>query len=325
MTEEIVLSAAQFTPTGWTPTKDLSYDEWYEVGFKIAKVGAAVNWWIGDWIRYGEHEYGEKYAQALELFDGQYEEQTLRLMTSIANRVSLLNRFNKLSWTHHIEIAKLEPDEQAALLGAAEQHSMSVRELREAVRDYKRNVWLTDKGADLEATDITELPTRIYRIIYADPPWQYGNGVPLGTTRPDNYYPTMPTEEIAALPVSKLAADDAVLFLWSTSPHLPEALDVAGAWGFEYKTSFIWDKVKHNMGHYNSVRHELLLVCTRGICPPDVQKLHDSVVVEERGEHSAKPEIFREIIDGLYVHGRRVELFARDKRGNWDVWGNQVR
>ena len=96
------------------------------------------------------------------------------------------------------------------------------------------------------------------------------------------------------------------------------------AWGFEYKTHFVWDKVKHNMGHYSSVRHELLFVCVRGSCQPDVRKLFDSVYSEERTEHSRKPQKFREIIDEIYPNGARVELFARRPADGWEVWGNEL-
>lgn len=321
---EIVLPSTQFTPVGWTPDRELSYEEWEAIGDRLSRVGAAVNWWIGDWINYGERKYGEKYAQALALFDGQFDYSALAKLASIARNIKSLRRNKLLSWSHHYEVAKLDDDAQSALLNLAENNHLSVRDLREAVRAYKRNLYLEEKGADIRTVNIEALPKGIYRIIYADPPWDYGNSVMEGSTRPTNYYPTMPTEEIAALPVYRLSADDSVLFLWSTSPHLPEAMDVIEAWGFEYKTSFVWDKVKHNMGHYNSVRHELLLVCTRGSCPPDVQRLHDSVVVQERTEHSAKPGIFRQIIDELYVYGRRVELFARTSSDGWDSWGNEL-
>src|SRR3990170_1228164 len=152
-----------------------------------------------------------------------------------------------------------------------------------------------------------------YRVIYADPPWQYGNTMPDYYGVQDNHYTLMSLEEICTLPVKDIVEDDAVLFLWVTSPILEESFEVIKAWGFEYKTSFVWDKIKHVMGHYNSVRHELLLVCTRGSCQPDVHKLFDSVVSIERTEHSVKPEYFREIIDTIYPNGKRIELFGRTK------------
>ena len=79
------------------------------------------------------------------------------------------------------------------------------------------------------------------------------------------------------------------------------------------------------MGHYNSVRHEFLLVCTRGSCTPDVPKLFDSVQsIERSNKHSEKPQEFRDIIDTSYLVGKRVELFAREPHEGWEVWGNEM-
>lgn len=169
-----------------------------------------------------------------------------------------------------------------------------------------------------------ELREGKYRVIYADPPWKYGNTMPDYMGVQDDHYKLMTIQEICSLPIRSIAEDDAVLFIWVTSPILEESFKVINAWGFEYKASFVWDKVKHNMGHYNSVRHELLLVCTRGSCQPDVQKLFDSVVTEERTEHSKKPETFRSIIDTIYPYGNRIELFAREKINGWNSYGNEI-
>ena len=113
------------------------------------------------------------------------------------------------------------------------------------------------------------------------------------------------------------------MFLWVTSPLLEEAFDIIQAWGFKYKASMVWDKVKHNVGNYVSVRHELLLICTKGTAPK-VPRLVDSVYEEARTEHSKKPAYFRNLIDELYPSGKRIELFARDHFDGWDVWGNEV-
>jgi len=167
-----------------------------------------------------------------------------------------------------------------------------------------------------------------YRVIYADPPWNYADKCDNGSVQgqgAEAHYPSMSIAELCAVPVKAMADDDAVLFLWVTSPLLFECAPIIDAWGFTYRASFVWDKVKHNMGHYNSVRHELLLVCVRGSCQPDVRKLFDSVVVEERTAHSAKPETFRTIIDTIYPEGKRIELFARGGAvKGWTRWGNQA-
>ena len=180
-----------------------------------------------------------------------------------------------------------------------------------------------------ERKEIPPLPTDKYRVIYADPPWAYGNS---GIINDDNYghavrhYPSMTIEELCAMgdDIKATTEQDAVLFLWVTSPLLEECFPVIKAWGFKYKTSFVWDKVRHNFGHYNSVRHELLLVCTRGSCTPDATELFDSVQsIEKSRTHSEKPEEFRTIIDTLYPHGKRLELFSRTQAEGWEVWGNE--
>jgi N6-adenosine-specific RNA methylase IME4 len=168
------------------------------------------------------------------------------------------------------------------------------------------------------------LPTDKYRIIYADPPWKYGNTMPDDFKEQADHYQLMTMTEICEMPINEITEDNAVLFIWVTSPILEESFQVINSWGFKYKASFVWDKVKHNMGHYNSVRHEFLLIAVKGSCQPDVQKLHDSVVSEERTTHSKKPEIFREIIDEIYPYGKRIELFARIKTKGWETYGNQI-
>jgi len=175
--------------------------------------------------------------------------------------------------------------------------------------------------------DQPELPTDKYRVIYADPPWDYGNdftkAMP-GSTRPNDYYPTMSIEELGHLGVPDIVEENSVLFIWTTSPLLEDSFRVIRMWGFNYKTSFIWNKIKHNFGYYNSVRHEFLLVCTRGSCLPDNSKLFNSVQSIERMGHSEKPEKFREIIDTLYTRGKKIELFSRKQTKGWDAWGNQI-
>jgi len=166
-------------------------------------------------------------------------------------------------------------------------------------------------------------PSGKYRVIYADPPWQYRDKLVDGYGPADNHFPPMSLSELCALSIP--AEDNAVLFLWATSPMLEDALRVLNAWGFKYKASFIWDKIRHNYGHYNSVRHEFLLIGTRGNCTPDNSKLFDSVVSIERRKHSAKPAYFYEIIEALY-QGNKIELFLRGKaRHGWDGWGNEAK
>lgn len=232
----------------------------------------------------------------------------------------------KIANVSHDTIARVKKIEEKAPEEVKEKLASGEMSINEAfknikVREIEERRELVKKEFEKQELKPTE---KKYRIIYADPPWSYGNAMPEYVTEPKDYYTLMTTEEICQMPVVGICEDNAVLFMWTTSPHLPEALEVVKAWGFKYKTTFIWDKIKHNMGHYNSVRHEILLVCTRGACTPDVKKLFDSVVSIERAEHSKKPEFFREIIETIYTHGNKIELFARQAPQGWDVFGNQI-
>lgn len=164
-----------------------------------------------------------------------------------------------------------------------------------------------------------------YRIIYADPPWQYDQWLPHQYGDVEKHYANMTIEALCALPIQGLAEKDSALFLWVPSPKLERAFEVIRAWGFEYKTSFVWDKIKHNFGYYNSMRHEFLLIAGRGQSTPDSKKLVDSVVSLERtSKHSEKPKYFRDLIDELYTQGNRIELFHRGEvKAGWDTWGNE--
>ena len=165
---------------------------------------------------------------------------------------------------------------------------------------------------------------KIYQVIYADPPWSYENMTPLYVSRPGDYYQQMSVDNIYNFPVQKITDTDAVLFLWVPSPLLEKGLHTIHEWGFEYKANFVWDKVKHNMGYYNSVRHEFLFLAIKGSYPLQNKKLFDSVITEPRTKHSVKPKIVYEIIETIYPKSNKIELFARNKRKGWDSYGNEV-
>ena len=172
-----------------------------------------------------------------------------------------------------------------------------------------------------------ELPGGVrYPVIDADPPWRYEHP-PMGGNRVvENHYPTMTLEDICALRVDKLAADDAVLYLWATAPMAMKAGQVIEAWGFDYRINIVWVKDKIGMGYYARVQHELLLVARRGKLPPprELDRL-SSVVHADRTEHSVKPEIFHELIERWYPSLPKIELFRRGPaRPGWAAWGNQL-
>ncbi|MDD4279726.1 MAG: MT-A70 family methyltransferase [Candidatus Sumerlaeales bacterium] len=232
-----------------------------------------------------------------------------QIATNILPEVQDAIKAADLPKTDALKIARLEPDEQ---LKVADRLNEGAKSYIDAKRLNRRE----------EIHGTPELAGK-YRVIYADPPWSYGDKLTINYGAAENHYPLMTISELCDMPVKDIADDNAILFMWVTSPLLEESFAVINAWGFKYKASFVWDKVKHNMGHYNSVRHEFLLIATKGSCQPENQKLFDSVVSEERTEHSAKPDAFRNIIETLYPSASKVELFARQQHEGWSVWGNQ--
>ena len=197
-------------------------------------------------------------------------------------------------------------------------------ELQEKKKEYEKRIESnTNNEFKIDIFNTNET----FRVIYADPAWSYNDkqDTPqLGGA--SKHYDTMSIAELSKLPVNKISEKNSILFLWVTSPLLEDAFKVVSSWGFKYKTSFIWDKVKHNMGHYNSVRHEILLVCTKGSCTPDNKVLYNSVQrIERNNNHSEKPIEFLNIIDELYNYGNKLEMFCRTiKKEKWYGWGNEL-
>lgn len=169
-----------------------------------------------------------------------------------------------------------------------------------------------------------EWPEGKYRIIYADPPWKYGDERS-GMGGAVDQYDLMDLEDIKALPVADLAEEDSVLFMWGTVPLLQEALEVIVSWGFQYKTHMVWNKQKGPQGNYVSPRHEILFIATKGSCTPDTNERPNSVqTIERKGRHSEKPEEFRLIIEQLYNYGNKIEIFARKTLEGWESYGNEI-
>ena len=168
------------------------------------------------------------------------------------------------------------------------------------------------------------LEPKKYQIIYADPPWKY-NFSPSNKAKIEQYYETMTYVEIAALPVSTIAAKNCILYLWATSPKIVEALHVMKTWGFTYKTHAIWDKDTVGMGYWFLGQHELLLVGTKGkMSPPKAKFRVSSIYPETKTRHGVKPAYFRQLITRSFPTLVKIELFARQKTEGWDVWGNEV-
>lgn len=169
--------------------------------------------------------------------------------------------------------------------------------------------------------DFDELPRKHFGCVYADPPWQYGNQGTRAAT--DNHYGTMTIADLCEMPVSELVADDAHLHLWTTNAFIREAFDLITAWGFEYRSMFIWVKPQMGIGNYWRVSHEIMLLGIRGNAKRFNDRSLKSWVEASRTKHSAKPESVRRMIEKA-SHGPYLELFGRQEVPGWTVFGNQI-
>lgn len=173
-----------------------------------------------------------------------------------------------------------------------------------------------------------------YSIIYADPPWDYGSKVYSRGEQIDlkKFYKTMKVEDICKLKVKDITTKNAVLFLWVTDSHLKAAFDVIQSWGFTYKTiAFIWIKktsknnIYYNVAPWTLKSHEICLFATKGKVSKFKKSNNVKGLIESvRGRHSEKPNEARKRIIELFGDVPRIELFAREKKEGFDVWGDEV-
>lgn len=172
-----------------------------------------------------------------------------------------------------------------------------------------------------------------FQTILADPPWQFQNRT--GKMAPEHKrlsrYATMTLPEIAALPVSRIVADTAHLYLWIPNAMLPDGLEVMKAWGFHYKSNIIWHKIRKDggpdgrgVGFYFRNTTEIVLFGVRGknarTLTPGRRQVN--FIATRKREHSRKPDELFDIIEACSP-GPRLELFARGPRKGWAVWGHE--
>lgn len=171
-----------------------------------------------------------------------------------------------------------------------------------------------------------------YKLIYADPAWEYRDKASAGKRGACHKYPVMSLDAIKRLPITKIAADDCLLAMWWVPPMPQEALDVVAAWGFTLKTmhGFTWHKLSKTgkrdhfgMGNLTRANAECCLFATRGK-PKRISARVRSLIVSPVREHSRKPDEARDRLVALMGDVPRVELFARQRYDGWDAFGNQV-
>ena len=245
-----------------------------------------------------------------------------RRTASIAAKACGVSHTTFLKAEEVVEAATQEPEKYSHLVKQMDEKG-KVDAAFSKLKHAKRREELADRKV--------VLPPGTFSVIYADPPWSYSNS---GLEQSANaHYETAGIEGICSLKddtgrkVSDIAHESSVLFMWATSPLIPEAIRVIEAWGFQYKACFVWVKNKApGMGWWVQTRHELLMVGVKKKTPHPSEKA-DSVVTADVGRHSAKPDVFAELVERLYPGPKDgthyVELFARRKREGWSLFGNE--
>ncbi len=171
-----------------------------------------------------------------------------------------------------------------------------------------------------------------YSVLYADPPWTFSSWSEKGEEKSaQNHYDCMSIDELKALPVGDISADNAIMFMWATDPLLPKQIEVMESWGFIYRTmGFVWVKMNKRqetpfvgLGYYTRSNTEYCLIGVKGSVGRPNNRMVSKVIMSPIREHSRKPDHIPSLIETMY-YGPYLELFARTERPGWDSFGNQT-
>jgi len=309
------------TPTNLEIMGEVTEEEYLRAWEFLGHMQGKLLIYIGDLARQSEKLSGGR-GLTDELVDkiieiSTYTRQTIKDAKYIMNAIKPSLRNDSLSFNHYKLIAPLPEETRADWINKCAVNGWSVKTLKNEIN---------------KALPRPPLPDGKYDLMYADPPWAYDT--PESSKEVSQHYPTLEQDDIAKYTddigkhIKELAWDDCVLYMWATTARLNWAIPVIEAWGFKYLTSMIWDKVEHNMGHYCSARHEILLIAGKGKSSPLDTELANDIdsvqVIPKSTIHSKKPEEFYEILERLYPERKKVELFSRNKRPGWDSWGFDV-
>ncbi len=237
-----------------------------------------------------------------------------------------LHEARKLAALSEVEIAVViaEQNEQDHVIGIGELVHLAQRKKRTAKEEAREERRANNRTELAQAQDINELCGHRFATLVFDPPWDWGDEGDvdqLGRARPT--YATMPLAEVAGLPISDLADQDAHLYLWITNRSLPKGFALLDGWGFRYLTCLTWCKPSIGMGQYYRGSTEQVLFGVRGSQSLLRKDVGTWFAAPRPGEHSAKPPEFFSLVESCSP-GPYLELFARAPRPGWTVWGAEA-
>lgn len=146
--EQLSFTLPGATPSSLSLPDTLTWDQWERFGKALRPIHEAFQWWVGDWLKFGEDHFGERYAQAMDATGHSYE--SIQRYARVAKRVAPEVRRADLPWSHHAEVASVEPEAQRTWLAKAAKQGWSKQDLREAIK--------AAKGADDGAGDERDTP-----------------------------------------------------------------------------------------------------------------------------------------------------------------------
>ena len=222
------------------------------------------------------------------------------------------------------KIQEKAPEEVKAKLRTGEVSiNAAYKEIKKEEKKEQRDKKIEEVKQKIQNENLAAIDKK-YHVIAIDPPWAYNEK---GGFSSDDYdaqnnrgavdYPTMTVEQIKNIDIP--SADDAVMFLWTTHAFLKDSFDILKHWGFDYKATIVWDKVKMGMGRNIRMQVEFCLLGVKG--KPIIQGSSErDIITEPRREHSRKPESFYEMVERMCI-GNKLDYFSRQDRKNWEHYG----
>jgi N6-adenosine-specific RNA methylase IME4 len=239
------------------------------------------------------------------------------------------SRWQKLA---ALDADKFEDHVECAGVNAYDRMTRRFVQEAEIAEAQRRHRSIVEHGCTVDDLVALAASGKRFSVIYADPPWPWDTWSPLSNRNVTDHYGTSEIDEIKALPVAPLAADNAVLILWCTWPHvvIGTHVEVLRAWGFKPSSvAFVWikqnadgDGLHTGMGYWTRSNSEVCLLATKGSPLRLATDVHQ-VVLSPIGEHSAKPEEVRRRIERL-LGGPYLEQYGRTPVPGWTVFGNEI-
>lgn len=316
----------KMTTKGLQITGNPTFEEWDAVGKTLDFLKGAIQFAYGDWLRYGEKRWGEKYAQAVE--ETGKDAGTLRDYVWVSSAVDLSLRKDNLSFDHHKAVAPMRKEDgspdiekQRHYLELAVEKELPVSKLRGVIKEDKRAVEAKRRAQAAE----TPMPQGKYRCIVIDPPYPMQKIEREERPNQGTYldYPTMEMEDICNLPIGDLADETGChLYAWTTQKFLPFTLELIQTWGFRYQCVMTWVKPTGMTPYSWMYNTELVVFARIGNLPLLRNGLKLSFEAPSNG-HSVKPDVFYERVLAASPEPR-LEMFSRRLRDGFSGWGNEA-